>query len=137
MDFCQKQVSGIHFNLPGIELKEPRNTMCYGSFHQNKNYPFISQFLTIRTLHALHIEAKSARCWKYPPEDPYAQFPPGSTFHPNGNAVATGLTFVKVLCSQLERKLPILIKNNKNYQITLPKGRVGFSSLDVSDTDEP
>ena len=64
MDFCQKQVSGIHFDLPGIELKEPQNTVCYGSLHQNKSYPFISQILTIRTAHAMHIEAKSARCWK-------------------------------------------------------------------------
>ena len=61
MDFCQKQVSGIHFELPGIELKEPPNTVCYGSLHQNKLYPFVSRILTP---HALHIEAKSARCWK-------------------------------------------------------------------------
>ena len=37
MEFCQKQVSAIHFDLPGIELKEPPNTVCYGSFHQNKS----------------------------------------------------------------------------------------------------
>ena len=61
MNFCQKQVSGIHFDLPGIELKEPPNKVCYGSFHQNKSYPFISQILTVRTPHAMHIEAKSAR----------------------------------------------------------------------------
>ena len=29
------------------------------------------------------------------------------------------------------------MENNKNHQITLPKGRIGFSSLDVSDKDEP
>ena len=60
MDFCQKQVSGIHFDLPGIELKEPPNTVCYGSLHRNKAYPFISQILTIRTPPAMHIDAKSA-----------------------------------------------------------------------------
>ena len=64
MDFCQKQVSGILFDLPRIEFKEPPNTVCYGSFHQSKLYLFISQILTIRTPHAMHIEAKSARCWK-------------------------------------------------------------------------
>ena len=37
MDFCQKQVSGIHFDLPGIELKEPSSTVCYGSLHQNNS----------------------------------------------------------------------------------------------------
>ena len=137
MDFCQKQVSGIHFELPGIELKEPPNTVCYGSLHQNKSYPFVSQILTIRTPHAMHIEAKSASCWKYSPEDPHAHFPPGSTFQPNRNAVATGLSFVNVLWTQSESKLPILMENNKNHQITLPKGRIGFSSLDISDKDEP
>ena len=82
MDFCRKQVSGIHFDLPGIELNEPPITVCYASLHQIKLYPFISQILTIRTLHAMHLEAKSARCWKYSLEDPHAHFPPGSTFHP-------------------------------------------------------
>ena len=61
MEFCQKQVSDIHFVLPGIALKEPPNTFFYGSLHQNKLYPFISQILTIRNPHAMHIEAKSAR----------------------------------------------------------------------------
>ena len=102
-----------------------------------QSYLFISQILTIRTPHAIHIEAKSARCWKCSPEDPHAHFPPGSTFYPNRNAVATVLSFVNVLCTQSEPKLAILMENNKNHQITLPKGRIGFSSLDVSDKDEP
>ena len=76
MDFCQKQVSGIHFDLPEIELKRPPNTVCYGSLHQNKSYPFISQILTMRTPHAMHIEAKSARCWKDSLEDPHSHSPP-------------------------------------------------------------
>ena len=50
---------------------------------------------------------------------------------------ATGLSFVKVLCTQSESTLPILMEKNKNHQITLPKGRIGFSSLDVSEKDEP
>ena len=41
MDFCQKEISGIHFDSPGIEFEEPLNTVCYGSLHQNKSYPFI------------------------------------------------------------------------------------------------
>ena len=137
MDFCQKQVYGIHFDLPGIKLKEPPNTVSYRSFQRNKSYAFISQILTIRTPHAMHFEAKSARCWKYSPEYPHAHFPHGSTFYPNRNAVGTGLTFVNVLCTQSESKLSILRENNKNHQITLPKGRIGFSSLDVSETDKP
>ena len=42
MDFCQKQFSGIHFDLTGIEIKNPSKSICYGSFHQNK-----SSFITI------------------------------------------------------------------------------------------
>ena len=39
MDFCQKQVCGNRFDLPGIEIKNPLKSICYGSFHQNKTYP--------------------------------------------------------------------------------------------------
>ena len=85
----------------------------------------------------MHIEAKSARCWKYSPEDSHAHFPPGSIFQPNRNGVATRLSFVNVLCTQSESRPPILMENNKNHQITLPKVRIGFSSLDISDQDEP
>ena len=45
--------------------------------------------------------------------------------------------FVSIICTQPESTLPILIENNKNHQITLPKGRIGFSSLDVADKEEP
>ena len=45
--------------------------------------------------------------------------------------------FVNIICTQPEPTLPILIENNKNHQITLPKGRIGFSSLDVIDKKEP
>ena len=57
-------------------------------------------------------------------------------FQPNREAVATGLIFVNVICTQPEPTLPILIENNKNHQITLPKRRIGFSSLDVADKEE-
>ena len=85
----------------------------------------------------MHVDAKSARCWKYSPEDPKSLFPPGSTFQPNREALATGLLFVNIICTQPEPTLPILMENNKNQQITLPKGRIGFSSLDVPDKKEP
>ena len=137
IDFCQKQVSGIHFDLPGIEIKNPPKSVCFGSFQQNKSYPHLSQILTIRTPYTMYIDAKSARCWKYSPTDTHIHFPPGSTFQPNRTAVATGLSFINTLCTRSECNLPILMENNKNHQITLPKGRIGFSSLDVVDRDEP
>ena len=137
MDFCQKQVSGIHFDLPGIEIKNPPKSICYGSFHQNKPYPQLSKILTIRTPHTMCIDAKSARCWKYSPTDIHIHFPPGSIFQRNRNALATGLSFINTLCTRFESNLPILMENNKNHQMTLPKGRIGFSFLDVVDQDEP
>ena len=85
----------------------------------------------------MYIDAKSARCWNYSPTDTRIHFPPGSTFQPNLNAVATGLSFINTLCTRSERNFPILMENNNNHQITLPKGRIGFSSLDVVDQDEP
>ena len=85
----------------------------------------------------MYIDAKCARCWKYSPTDTHIHFPPGSTFQANRNAVAIGLSFLNTLCTRSESNLPILMENNKNHQITVPKGRIGFSSLDVVDQDEP
>ena len=85
----------------------------------------------------MHVDGKSARCWKYSPGDPKSLYPPGSNFQPNREAVSTGLIFVNIICTLLEPTLPILIENNKNHQTTLPKGRIGFSSLDVADKEEP
>ena len=48
MNFIQLQISGIHIDLPGIELRYPEKTFCYGSFNQNKTFPFVSQILTVR-----------------------------------------------------------------------------------------
>ena len=83
------------------------------------------------------IDAKSAHCWKYTSTDTGIHFPPGSTFQPNRKAVATGLSFMNTLCTRSERNFPILMENNENQQITLPKGRIRFSSFDVVDRDEP
>ena len=137
MDFFQMQVPAIHFDLPGIKIKNPPKSICNGSFQQNKSYPHLSHVLTIRTPHTMYIDAKSARCWKNSPTDTHIHFPPGSNFQPNQNAVGTGLSFINILCTWFESNLPILMENNKNHQITLPKGRIGFSSLDVVDRDEP
>ena len=47
------------------------------------------------------------------------------------------VVFSLTSCTQAEPTLPILIEKNKNHQITLPKGRIGFSSLDLADKEEP
>ena len=136
MDFCQKQVSGNHFDLPGIETKNPPKSICYGSFIKNKFYSELSQMLPIRTLYTMCIGAKSTHCWKYSPTVTHTHFPPGFTFQQTRNAVATGLCFINTLCTRSGRNLPILMENNRSRQITLPKGRIGFSSFDVVDRDE-
>ena len=100
MGSCQTQISGSHFDLPGIEIKYPPKSICYGSFHQKKLYPYLSQTLTLRNLYTMCIAAKSARKWEYSPEDAHTHFPPGSTFQPNQNAMATGLSFINTLCTR-------------------------------------
>ena len=85
----------------------------------------------------MYIDAKSARCWKYSHTDTHIHFTPGSNFQPNRNAVTTGLSFINTLCRRSESNLPILIENNKNHQITLPKGQIGFFPLDVVGRDKP
>ena len=137
MDFCQNQTSGIHCDLPGIELRQPPKTFCYESVNQNKTFPSVSRILTVRLPHTIYVDAKIVRCWKYLPGDPKSPVPPGSTFQPNRPAVSTGLIFINIICTQPEPTLPILIERNKNHQITLPKGRIGFSSLDIADKREP
>ena len=81
------------------------------------------------------MDAKSARCWKYSPTDTQKHFPPGPTFQPNRNA-STGLSFINTLFARSARSLPVLMENNKNHQIPLQEGRIGFSSFDVVDRDE-
>ena len=83
------------------------------------------------------IDAAGARCWKYSPDDIHTHFPPRSTFQLNRNAATTSLSFINPLCTRCERSLPILMENNKNHQISLPNGQIGFSSLDEVDRDEP
>ena len=53
------------------------------------------------------------------------------------DTIKSGLEFVNVLCTQSENYLPILMENNRNHQITLNKGVIGYSSLDISDYDRP
>ena len=137
MDFCQNQASGIQFDLPVLELRQPPKTICYGSLHQNKTFPYVSRILAVRLPYNMQVDAESARCWKYSPGDPKSLFPPGSSFQPNREAVSTCLIFVNIICTQPEPTLPILMENNKSYQIALPIGRIGLSSLDVADKEEP
>ena len=69
--------------------------------------------MTIRLPYTMYIDAKSARCWKFSPEDSQVYFPPGSTFQPNRQVVSTDLSFLNTLCTRSEKNLPILMENNK------------------------
>ena len=113
MDFCQKQVSGVRFDLPEIEIKNPPKSICFSSFHQNKSHPHLLQMLTIRTTYTMCIDANSARCWKYSPTDSHIHFPPCSIFQPNRICVATGLSLINTLCTRFERNFPILMEKTR------------------------
>ena len=54
MDFCQEQVSGIHFDSPGIELKNHPSSLCYGCFHQNTLSLLISDLDNSTTLYNVY-----------------------------------------------------------------------------------
>ena len=98
-----------------------------------KPYSFISEIHTIRTPHQIHIDAKTSRVSKYSSEDKTQIFPPGITFVPHRHSVKSGINFFIVLCTQSKNYLAILMENNRSHQITLSKGVIGYSSLDISD----
>ena len=137
IEFCRQYVSKLLFEIPAIELKNTANVICYGNMCSTKPYPFVSKIHSIRTPHQIHIDAKTSWVWKYSSEDKSKNFPPGTTFVSHRHSVKIGLDFVNVLCTQSENHLPILMENNRNHQITLNKGVIGYSSLNVSDHDRP
>ena len=101
------------------------------------SFPHLSQILTIRSHFTMCIDTNSARCWKCSPEDNHTRFPPSCNFPPDQIAVATGHSFKNTLPTQSELNFSILIENNKNNQLTLPKVGIEFSSVEVADRDEP
>ena len=137
IEICRQYVSKLLFEIPAIELKNTANSICYGNMCSTKPDPFVSKKHTIKTPHQIHIDAKTSRVWKYSSEDKSKNFPPGTTFVPHRHSVKSGLDFVNVLCTQSENYLPILMENNRNHQITLNKGVIGYCSLDISDRVRP
>ena len=133
IDSCRQYVSKLDFEIPAIELKKTVNAICYGNMCSRKPCTFVSKIHTIKTTHQIQIDAKTSRVWKYLSEDKPKSFPPGTTFDRHRHSVKSGLHFVNVLCTQSETSLPILVENNRNYQIALNKGDIGYSSLDISD----
>ena len=91
----------------------------------NKILFFCLKDKTIRTLHQIHIHPKTSRVWNFLSEMP----------HRRSNE--PGLDFVNLLFTQCKTYLLILMENNRNHQITLNKGIIGYSSLDILDYDRP
>ena len=137
IEFCRQYVSKLHFEILAIELENTVNAICYGNICSRKPYRFIPKIHTIKTPHQIHIDANISRVRKNSSEDKTKIFPPGTTSVPHRHSVMSGIEFVNVLCSQSENYLPILMENNRNYQITLTKGVIGYSSLDFSDYERP
>ena len=137
IEFCRNYISKLHFDIPALELKDTPNTICKGSLCATNPYPYLSLIKAIRIPHQIHIDAKTSRVYKYQPEDEQTNFASGTTFIPHLKVANSGLDFVNVLCTQSEQYLPILMENNKNHQITLDKGILGYSSLDILDFERP
>ena len=137
IEFCRKYISKLHFDIPALELKDTPNTICYGSLCATKLYPYLSLIKAIRIPYQIHIDAKTSRVYIYWPEDGQTNFAPGTTFIPHQKVSNSGLDFVNILCSQSEKYLPILMKNKKNHQITLDKGTLRYSALDILDFERP
>ena len=125
------------FRFTGYRASVASNIILLWKSSPKQNFSLRFRILTVRLPYLMHVEAKGARCWKYSPGDPKSLFPPGSIFQPNREVVSGGLIFVNIICTQPEPTLLILIENNKNHQITLSKGRIGFWFLDVADREEP
>ena len=137
IEFCRKYISKLHFDIPALELKDTPNTICYGSLCATKLYPYLSLVRTVRIPHQIHVDAKTSRVYKYRPGSEQTNFAPGTTFIPHQKVSNSGLDFVNVLCTQSEGYLAILMENNKNHQITLDKGILGYSALDILDFERP
>ena len=134
IEFCRKCISKIHFVIiPPLELKDTPNAICYGSLCATKPYSYLSLIKAIWIPHQIHIDAKTSLVYKYRPEVEQINFVPGTTFIPHQKVAKSGLDFVNVLCTQSEKYITILMENNKNHQITLDKGTLGYSALDILD----
>ena len=68
---------------------------------------------------------------------PKISLPSWISFSMNREEVSTDINFVNVIYTHSEPTLPIKIKNNKYHQTTLSNSRVGFSSLEITDEEEP
>ena len=56
-----KENAGIQFDLPGVERKNPLQSVCKSSCQQDKPYLNLSQNLTMGTLFSVCIHNGSAR----------------------------------------------------------------------------
>ena len=137
IEFCRHYVSKLRFEIPAVEIKNTANAICYGSMCSTMPHTFVSKVHTIKTPHQTHFDAKTSRFWKYSSENKSEKFPPETTFVSHRHSVKSGLDFVNLLCTQSKNYLPSLMENYRNHQITLNKGVIGYSSLDISDYDRP
>ena len=137
IEFSRQYVSKLHIEIPAIELKK-RRTLSVTVICVQLNVTLSSRRDT-QSEHFMRsiFDAKTSRVWKHSSEDKSKRFLPGTTFVPHRHSVKSRLDFVNVLCTQSENYLTILLENNRNHQLTLNKGVIGYSSLDISDRDRP
>ena len=92
---------------------------------------------TVWIPHRIHVDAKTSCVYKYRPEGEQTTFAPGTTFIPHQKVANTGLDFVNILRAQSEEYLNILMEYNKNHQINLDKGILGYSAFNILDFERP
>ena len=131
IEFCRKYVTQLHFDIPALKLKNTLFTISYGGLCATKPYSYLTFIKAIRIPHQIHIDAKTYRVYKYRPECGQTNFAPGTTFIPHQEVANSGLDFVNIRCTQSEEYLPILMENNKNHQVTLETGTLGYSAVDI------
>ena len=136
IDFCRRFVSKLHFDLPAIELKDNPNTICYGNLCATKPFPYVSKVEKVKVNHPICVDAKTTRLYKHCHPD-NKHFAPGTSFTPHKDAIKSGLTFVNILCTKSEQFLPVLIENNRNHQISLNRGVIGYATRDLLEKERP
>ena len=66
----------------------------------------------------------------------FAKFWASNNFRASSK-LKSGLVFFNVLCAHSETYLPLWVEDNRNHQITVEKGLLGYSFLDLLDNARP
>ena len=122
----------LYFDIPAVELKtSDKGVFSYGSLNNEKEYPQVSKLNEVIIHQPLYIPPKSTFLYKHKCSEQDI-FPKGFPFVPNRTTVKTDLCFINTICTKKEKHIPLHIGNHKNHQVTLNKGKIGFTICDIT-----